>query len=581
MDTLVALGGSTAVVGSLVAVLFPEHHQGAHGHSDASTGALVVAIVLAGKAFEARAKRRAAASLDALAREESGPVRVHRHGEVAEVAPDELRVADEVELRPFARVPADGVLTSELAYLDESFLTGESREMKKSRGDALLGGSVNGASPLTMTITAVGASSLAGRLEAETAEALAKPPREAALADRASAWVAPIVLVVAIVTFAGWFAIEHSALHALRIAISVLVVACPCALGLATPAALVAALGRAAREGVLVRDASRFVALADVETLLFDKTGTITEGKPRVGNIVSLGQLSEQRVFEIVASVESESEHPLGRALFLAAMERGIAARPPTNLRVLVGKGVQADVDGLAVFVGAPSLEQITALDPAPRARVERLRDEGYSLALLTIDDHPEAVLPVRDRMREHSARVVRDLMREGLRLEMLSGDHEQAARVVAEEIGLPPDSVHAGLSPEGKTALVRDAQKRGATAMIGDGINDAPALAVADVGVAIGSGASAALRAGALTLIDGDLGRLLTARSLARATRRTIAANLAWAFGYNALAVPLAAFGALDRLGGPALAAAAMAGSSLLVLLWSLRLSRVSLRRA
>ncbi len=585
MDTLVALGALAAVVASVLGLVFPHEHlahgsvsDGAHGHSDASTGALVVAIVLAGKAIEARAKRRAAASLDAIARAETVPVRVRRHGVEAEILQAELREGDDIVVRPFARVPADGTLESELAYLDESLLTGESRPAKKARGDAIVGGSVNGATPLAMKITAAGAASVGGRLEAETAEALSKPPREAELADRASAWVAPLVLVAAVLAFGGWLAVGRPPLEALRIAISVLVVACPCALGLATPAALVAALGRAAREGVLVRDASRFVQLADVRTLFFDKTGTLTEGEPHVGEIVSVGARTEGQVLDLVAAVESESEHPLGRALFLAAMERGVHARTPANLRVLVGQGVAGELDGQDVRVVAPSADALVALPGEARARVEARRREGYSLALLAVDGQTEAVLTVRDRVRARSAAVVRALVGDGLALEMLSGDHPDAARAVAAEVGLPTESVHAGLSPEQKTALVRSAQSRGLVAMVGDGVNDAPALASADVGVAIGKGASAAMRAGALTLVDGDLGRLLVARALARQTRRTISANLAWAFAYNALAVPLAALGALDRLGGPAAAAATMAGSSILVLLWSLRLSRVAL---
>jgi Cu+-exporting ATPase len=587
MDTLVALGAFAAMVGSLLALLFPHQHvhglldDGGHGHSDASTAALVVAIVLAGKAFEARAKRRAAASLDALAGAEAVPVRVRRHGVEAELSPGELREGDVVLVRPFARVPADGTLESALAYLDESFLTGESRPAKRQKGDRVVGGSVNGASPLEMLVTAVGAASVSGQLEAETAEALAKPPREAELADRASGWVAPIVLVAAIAAFVGWLVVGRPPLEALRTAISVLVVACPCALGLATPAALVAALGRAAREGVLVRDAGRFVQLADVRTLLFDKTGTLTEGKPRLADVISVGARTEREVLELVASVEGESEHPLGRALFLAAMDRGIAARTPTNVRVLVGEGVVGELDGREIRVVAPRAEALAALPEAARVRVEARRREGYSLALVAIDGVTEAVLTVRDRVRDHAIDVVKGLVKERLTLEMISGDHPDAAHAVAEEVGLPPEHVHAGLSPQEKTALVERAQAHGLVAMVGDGVNDAPALARADVGVAIGKGASAALRAGAITLVDGDLGRLLVARALARQTRRTIGANLAWAFGYNALAVPLAAFGALDRLGGPAVAAAAMAGSSILVLLWSLRLSRVSLAYA
>lgn len=577
MDTLVALGSGTALALGAASLLGGSGH-GAHGHSDASAGALVIALVLVGKALEARAKRRAGDALDRLVLADDAAVRVTRHGASTELPASELRAGDRVHLTAFAIVPVDGTLASEHAYVDESPLTGESLPVRKARGDAVHGGTVNGGSPLDLEVTAVGAASFRGRLERDTAEALARPPREAALADRASRWVVPIVLAVTLASFAYHVALGVPWMEALRSASAVVVIACPCALGLATPAALVAAVGRAAREGIIVRDAGRFLALARAEHLFFDKTGTLTEGKPRVSELVRLDETDEATLLAWVASVEAGSEHPIGRALFLSAMERGIAARPASDVVVAPGRGISGRVEGHAVRVEVLDGENETALSEAARARASAARREGRSVSVVIVDEKPAALLFVRDRARATSAKLVAALAREGLSLVMLSGDHEDAARTVATEVGLAPEAVHASLRPEQKAAYVEAARGRGLTAMIGDGVNDAPALAAADVGIAVGASSGVALRSAAATLADGDLAHFQTARALARATERTIRGNLVWAFAYNAVAIPLAAAGALDRLGGAPTAAAAMALSSIAVVLWSLRLSRISL---
>ncbi|MFO0681516.1 MAG: cation-translocating P-type ATPase [Sandaracinus sp.] len=580
MDTLVALG-SGAALGLGVAGVLGHAGHGAHGHSDASAGALVVALVLVGKALEARAKHRAGDALDRLVLADAAAVRVTRHGATTEIPAAELRAGDVVHLAAYAIVPVDGTLESEHAYVDESQLTGESRPVRKVRGEAVHGGTVNGGSPVSLVVTAVGAATFRGRLERDTAEALSRPPREAALADRASRWVVPVVLVATLASFGYHLARGAPWAEALRSAITVVVIACPCALGLATPAALVAAVGRAAREGIIVRDAGRFLVLARARHLFFDKTGTLTEGKPRVSELVLLGAHDERSLLAWVASVEESSEHPIGRALFLSAMERGIAARPTTDVVVAPGRGISGRVDGHAVSVEVLDGGREASLPVEARAHAAGARRDGRSVSIVIVDDVPAALVDVRDRARGTSARLVAALRREGLSLTMLSGDHEDAARTIAAEVGLAAEAVHASLRPEEKAAYVERARASGTTAMIGDGVNDAPALAAADVGIAVGAASGVALRSAAATLVDGDLARFETARALARATERTIRGNLVWAFAYNAVAIPLAAVGALDRLGGAPAAAAAMALSSIAVVLWSLRLGRMPLAHA
>jgi Cu+-exporting ATPase len=570
METLVALGSTAALVLGALSLLHGSH--GSHGHSDASTAAIVIAIVLAGRSADASAKRRAARTLDAMTAAEAGSVRATRHGETSEIRITELREGDVAHVAPFALVPADGSLESERAYFDESALTGESVSVAKTRGDTVLGGTLNGPSPVVLRITALGASSVRGRLEAETASALARPPREAMLADRASRWIVPLALLTSTAAFGVHLALGATPLAALRPAIDVLVIACPCALGLATPAALVAAVARGAREGIVIRDAARFLDLARVRRLFVDKTGTLTEGEARLQRVVMLTDTDETSLLRWVASVEAESEHPLGHALFASAMERGIAASPASDVRVLPGIGIEGRVEEHVIRV-----ESVTG-DAGRPAEVETLRREGCSLALARVDGVPIAVLAVRDRVRPTAASTVASLVADGVAIEMLSGDHVDAARVVGDEVRLARESVHGGLRPEDKVARVEAARRVEIVAMVGDGVNDAPALAAADVGIAIGTGAGAAVRAAAITLRDADIARIRAARHLARATWSTLRGNLAWAFAYNALAMPLAAVGALDRIGGAPAAAAAMAISSIAVLLWSLRLARVRL---
>jgi Cu+-exporting ATPase len=578
METLIAVGSAAALVGSVISLR--TGHGGAHGHSDASTAALVIAVVLVGKSIEARAKRRSAAALDEAAAQDRAPIRITRHDATSEVPPSELRAGDVMHVAPFAIVPADGTLESNDAYVDESLVTGESRPVHRAQGDVITSGSLNGATPLRVVVTAAGIASARGRLEAETAAALAKTPREAALADRASRWIVPLVLAVASITFVVRVALGEATLDALRIAIGVVVVACPCALGLATPAALVAALTRATREGIVVRDGERFLALARVTRLCLDKTGTLTEGRPRTTAFIAPSPTHDERtVLMWVASVEADSEHPIGHALFASAMERGIAALPARDVKALPGRGIEGVVDGHRVLV-----EVLEAADDAwsadVRDQVTQLRADGHSISIVRIDDEAHTLLAVRDRMRASSPRALETLRATGVRVEVLSGDHESAALAVAREVGLERDRVHAGLRPDEKRSFVERAMNTDVVAMVGDGVNDAPALATADVGIAIGRAAGAALRSAALALLDGDLARIDTARALARITRTTIRGNLAWAFAYNGLALPLAAFGALDRLGGPAVSAAAMAGSSIAVLVWSLRINYARLSR-
>jgi Cu+-exporting ATPase len=574
MDLLVSIAALAALLGSVVSLTLG-HDGGAHGHSDASTAALVVAIVLVGKTIEHRAKARAARAIAASSEVLEGTVEVVRHGEKGRIALAELRPGDVATVPAFAPIPADGVITSGRADLDEAFLTGESRIVRRETGEAVHLGAHNGGAAFTMEVRAIGKDTLRARIEGTMDAASRERPRLAELADRVSRVFTPVVLVIALASFLGWWVASGSLAHATSIALAVLVVACPCALGLATPAAVAVALGRAAREGLVVKDARRFEELARVRVMAFDKTGTLTAGKPTLTKALVLGAIDPREALRLAASLEAKVEHPLARAIFLGAMAGDIAVAPASDVVVVPGEGVRGDVGRRRVSVGRVDDESVS--DPETRAAIRAARARGASAALLTVDDVPAAVFLVEDAIRPGAREALAQLAGAGVRVVLLSGDHASAVESVAAQLGVT--DARGGLSPSAKLeAIAALRREHGALAMIGDGINDAPSLAAADVGIAMAGGAEAALGAGAVAITSGELSSLVRGRSLARALGRTIRAALAWAFAYNLLALPLAAMGALDRIGGAPVAAAAMAGSSIVVVLVALRLGRQSL---
>ena len=605
MDTLVSLGSGVAFFYSVVATVA---FAGKPTYFDVA--AVIVTLISVGKYLEVLTRGRAGEAIESLA--SLAPRVAHllaRAGspagartETTEVAVETLRAGDVVLVRPGEALPADGVVLAGSSAIDESMVSGESVPARKTGGDEVTGGTVNGLSPLSVEVTRAGADSTLAQIMALVERAQVEKSKAQRLADRVSSVFVPVILAVAAATFAGWLASGHSLVEALVPAVAVLVVACPCALGLATPVAVMVGSGRGAELGLLVSGGEVLERVRRLGTVVVDKTGTLTIGRPEVVEVLDLNvdvedvheadeahEAEAGAVLALAAAVEAASEHPLARAVQAAAKRSGVMGDlVVSEVEVTAGAGVTATVDGHLVQVG--SLEWATgnrgSVVPggdtvAERARrhpgIERARAVGEELAgrgltpvAVAVDDVVRLVLGITDPLRPDAAAGVARLRAEGLRVVLATGDRAEVAELVGSEAGV--DEVRAGLRPEDKAALVRQLQERfGPVAMVGDGINDAPALATADVGIAIGTGTGVAMATAEITLVHGDIGAVADAIALSRATRRVIWQNLGWAFGYNAVLVPLAAFGILP----PMIAAAAMAVSSVSVVTNALRLRR------
>ena len=574
MFTLTVTGTGAAYVYSAVAVIasrwVPAAFQGPHGvplYFEAAS--VVTSIVLLGQILEQGAHARTEDAVRALM--DLAPKQVHRLGldnREEDVPLGAVTVGDRLRVRPGEHVPVDGVILEGTSDVDEAMLTGESVPVPKAPGDQARAGTVSTTGSFIVKAEKLGNDTLLGHIVALVERAKETDPPIARLADRVSGYFVPVVIAAAAVTFALWFALgpEPRFIFALVSAVSVLIIACPCALGLATPVSVVTAIGRGAQAGIIVRDAGALERLASIDTLLMDKTGTLTLGKPRVAAVAVRAGFSEADALRLAASAESSSEHPLARALVAEALTRGLALAPASAFVSEPGVGVSAQVDGCRVDVGR---------DPAPGDS----GDEATRIQV-SIDRVPAAIISLRDEVRPGSLAAVRALQALGLKVVMITGDREAPARRVATELGL--DDVHAQVSPSGKQEWVRTYRARGArVGFAGDGINDAPALASADAGIAMGTGTDVAMTSAGLVLVKGDLAALVRAVRLSRATLRTIRQNLFWAFSYNLLGLPLAG-GALYPLTGwllsPMLAGVAMSLSSISVVLNALRLRRVVL---
>lgn len=559
MDSLVALGAGAAFGYSLYAIAGSSGH-GAHVYFE--TAAMIVTLILLGRWLEERAKRSAGDAIRALAELAPLTARVVRHGEEAVVDVDELRVGDLVRVGANDRVPIDGVIEEGEAWVDESMLTGESQPVHRAPGEGVAGGTLNGRTAFAMRVSRVGEDTALARILRVVEDAQASKAPAQRLADRVSAVFVPAVMAVAAATFLVWhFALGASFEPALLTAVSVLVIACPCALGLATPTAMMVGTGLAAQRGILVRDAAALERVHAIDTLVVDKTGTVTEGRPRVLEVVAIEGDAEEAL-RLAAALEQESEHPLGVALVAEARRRELALPRPERFEALAGRGVRGRVEGRELEVRA-----------ADDARARELRERGLTAVAIVERGRELAVVGVGDPLRPEAAPAVARLRAMGLDVWMMTGDHEDTAAAIARQLDLPVDRVLASMSPERKAEEVARLRAEGrVVAMAGDGVNDAPALAAADVGIAMGGGTEAAKQTAALTLSTGDPSAIAEAIALSRRTVRTIRQNLGWAFGYNALGIPIAAAGLLADLGGPMLAAAAMATSSVSVVLNSLR---------
>ena len=546
---------------------------------------VVIALVLLGQVLELRARAATGKAIRALL--DLAPKtarRIAADGSETEVPLAEIVAGDHLRVRPGEAVPVDGIVTDGKSSVDEAMLTGEPVPVAKEKASTLTGGTVNGTGSLVMEAQAVGSDTMLARIIKMVAEAQRSRAPIQAVADRISGWFVPLVILIAAATFVVWSLVgpEPRIGHALLNAIAVLIIACPCALGLATPMSIMVGTGRGARAGVLIKNAEALQGFEQVDTLLIDKTGTLTEGKPKLTAIQPVGKLGEDDLLRLAASVEARSEHPLAHAIVTAAQERGLVLGEPADFAVQVGAGISATVDGHAVVIGnATQMERVGA-DPRPVFEAsEARRHDGAGIMLIAVDGALAGFIAVADPIRADAREAIAALREQGLRVIMLTGDNPVTAQIVADAVG-GLDGVHAELKPEDKARIVGELKAQGAkVAMAGDGINDAPALAAADVGLAMGTGTDVAIQSAGITLTKGDLAAVVRARKLAKATMRNIRQNLFFSFVFNGIGVPIAAgvlYPATGLLMSPIFAGAAMALSSLTVVTNSLRLNRVRL---
>ncbi len=582
MNALVALGSGAAYLYSLVSVLAPSLLPPGTAHLYFEAAVLIVTLILLGRTLEARAKGRTGAAIARLVGLAPATARVIRDGREAEVAQARLALGDVVRVRPGERVAADGVLVSGASYVDEAMVTGEPVPVAKGVGDAVVGGTLNTHGGFDLRVTSVGADTVLARIVrmVEAAQG-AKLPIQAVV-DRVTGWFVPAVLAAAGLTFAGWFAFGPSPSLGLALvnAVAVLIIACPCAMGLATPTSIMVGTGRAAELGVLFRNGGALQRLRDVRVVALDKTGTLTEGRPTLTDLVPAPGFAADETLRLAASLESRSEHPVARSIVAAAEARGLGLGAVSGFAAEPGYGIAGTVDGRAVIVGAERLLARHGIaSEALAAEAERLGAEGRSPLYVALDGRLAALVAVSDPVKPGAAEAVADLRARGLTVAMITGDAPGPAASVARRLGIA--EVSAGVLPGGKVAAVQALRTCfGPVAFVGDGINDAPALAEADVGIAIGTGTDIAVESADVVLMSGALGGIVTALRLSRAVMANIRQNLFWAFAYNVALIPVAA-GLLHALGGPllspVLAAGAMALSSVFVLANALRLRRAA----
>ncbi len=590
MWTLISLGVGAAYLYSVVATLFPDifpHQFRGHGGSVPvyfEAAAVIVALVFLGQVLELRAREKTGSAIRALLDLAPKTARlIGDDGAETDVPLDAVKASDRLRIRPGDAVPVDGIVLEGRSSIDESMISGEPLPVEKTQGDVLTGGTLNKNGSLIMRAEKVGAETTLSRI----VELVAKAQRSRApiqgLADRVSFYFVPAVVLVAMAAFAAWavFGPEPSLIFAIVSAVSVLIIACPCALGLATPMSIMTATGRGAHVGVLIKEAAALERFASVDTLIVDKTGTLTEGRPRLTDVIAAEGLTDDELLALAAGLEKGSEHPLAEAIVGGAGERGLTIEEAGGFEAVTGKGVSGTVSGRNVALGNAAMMADLGIDIASlSARAEVLQAEGKTAMFVAVDKKLAGIVAVADPVKATTAEAIRALHDRGLRIIMATGDNERTARAIAKSLGI--DEVRAGLLPEQKAALVEELRAKGAgVAMAGDGVNDAPALASADVGIAMGTGADVAVESAGITLVKGDLNGIVRARTLAQATIRNIRQNLFFAFLYNVLGVPVAA-GVLYPLTGtllsPMLAAAAMSLSSVSVIANALRLRTLKL---
>ncbi|MDX8458723.1 heavy metal translocating P-type ATPase [Mesorhizobium humile] len=588
MWTLISLGVGAAYLFSLVATLFPGvfPHQ-FRGHDGAvpvyfEAAAVIVALVFLGQVLELRARERTGSAIRALLDLAPKTARlIGADGSENDVPLDSVKTGDKLRIRPGDAVPVDGTVLEGRSAIDESMITGEPLPVEKTEGDTLTGGTLNKNGSLVMRAEKVGAETTLSRIVEMVAKAQRSRAPIQGLADRVSFYFVPAVVLVAIIAFIAWAVLgpQPSLIFAIVSAVSVLIIACPCALGLATPMSIMTATGRGAHAGVLIKEAAALERFASVDTLIVDKTGTLTEGKPQLTDVVAAGGIDENELLGLAAALEKGSEHPLAEAIVEGAAARGLKLADAVDFEAVTGKGVSGTVSGRKVALGNAAMMVDLGVGTSG-ADTEALQAEGKTAMFVAVDGGLAGIVAVADPVKATTAEAIKALHDKGLRIIMATGDNERTAKAIAGKLGI--DEVRAGLLPDEKGALVEELRAKGAAvAMAGDGVNDAPALAGADVGIAMGTGADVAVESAGITLVKGDLNGIVRARTLAQATIRNIRQNLFFAFLYNVLGVPVAA-GVLYPLTGtllsPMLAAAAMSLSSVSVITNALRLRTLKL---
>jgi P-type Cu+ transporter len=590
MFTLIAIGTGIAylysVVGTVAPAVFPDSFR-THGGEIGlyfEAAAVITVLVLLGQVLELRARSQTSSAIKALLNLAPPTARrIRPDGTEEDVALEVVQVGDRLRVRPGERVPVDGVVLEGTSAVDESMVTGEPIPVEKAPGSRVTGGTVNGRGSFVMRAERVGSETLLARIVQMVSEAQRTRAPIQRLADQVSAWFVPAVVVVAVLTFIGWsmWGPDPRFAYGLVNAVAVVIIACPCALGLATPMSIMVGTGRGAMAGVLIKNAEALELMEKVDTLIVDKTGTLTEGKPRVTAVKAAPGHDEKSVLRFATSLERGSEHPLATAILAGAADRGITAPAPEEFRSETGKGIVGRVEGHAVALGNLRLMQDLGVDAGPLwAQADALREDGQTVMFVTVDGRAAGLVAVADPIKSSTPGAVTALHQAGLRIVMVTGDNRRTAEAVARK--LPIDRVEAEVLPEAKTDVVKTLQSEGRrVAMAGDGVNDAPALAQADVGIAMGTGTDVAIETAGITLVKGDLRGIVRARHLSRATMRNIRENLFFAFVYNALGVPIAA-GVLYPVAGillsPIIASAAMTFSSVSVIGNALRLRRVNL---
>jgi Cu+-exporting ATPase len=584
MFTLIGLGTGSAYIYSVFATIvpwiFPASLRGSAGQIDVyfEPAAVIVALVLLGQVMELRARSQTSTAIRALlGLAPKSARRLDDKGGEADVPLDVVQVGDRLRVRPGEKVPVDGIVVEGHSSIDESMISGEPIPVEKVAGAKVTAGTVNGTGGFVMRAERVGADTLLSQIVKMVSEAQRSRAPIQRLADRVSSYFVPAVIVAAVVTFVVWLSAgpEPRFTHALVNAVAVLIVACPCALGLATPMAIMVGTGRGARAGILIRNAEALEIFCKVDTLIIDKTGTLTEGKPTLSSVIPQPGIDESNLLQLVASVERSSEHPLAEAIVKGAEAKNLALEDVAGFNSVTGKGVTGTVSGKQIAVGNAELFSSQGVDPAPLLdQAEELRKQGQTVMLIAMDGRAAGIVGVADPIKESTPDAIHELRVAALKVIMVTGDNATTAKAVADKLGI---EFKADVLPQTKAEVVKEYQRKGAVvAMAGDGVNDAPALAQADIGIAMGTGTDVAMEAGGITLLKGDLRGILRARHLSKSTMRNIRQNLFFAFVYNAVGVPLAAgvlFPAFGLLLNPMIAAAAMSFSSVSVIANALRL--------